>query len=50
MSFIALALIFLLLTRMLPRPFETILKSYRHLANLVLFTLRLEVRLRTVYY
>lgn len=32
------------------RPFEALLKSYRTLANLVLFTLRLEIRLRTIHY
>ncbi|SCV70809.1 BQ2448_3571 [Microbotryum intermedium] len=38
------------LTNEMSKPFESLLKSYRQLANLVLFTLRLEIRLRTIHY
>ncbi|GAA5933851.1 hypothetical protein JCM1841_001318 [Sporobolomyces salmonicolor] len=38
------------LTSELTRPFEALLKSYRQLADVVLFTLRLEIRLRTMHY
>ncbi|BGP15461.1 exocyst subunit [Rhodosporidiobolus nylandii] len=31
-------------------PFEALLKAYRQLANVVLYTLRLEIRLRTMHY
>lgn len=32
------------------RPFDALLESYQQLANLVLFTLRVEIRLRTMHY
>lgn len=38
------------LTSEMARPFEALLKSYRQLANLVLFTIRLEIRLRTIHF
>ncbi|GAA5911557.1 hypothetical protein JCM5296_007207 [Sporobolomyces johnsonii] len=38
------------LTSEMTRPFEALLKSYRQLADVVLFTLRLEIRLRTMHY
>ncbi|SGY79129.1 BQ5605_C008g05051 [Microbotryum silenes-dioicae] len=38
------------LTSEMSKPFDSLLKSYRQLANLVLFTLRLEIRLRTIHY
>ncbi|GJN89483.1 hypothetical protein Rhopal_002469-T1 [Rhodotorula paludigena] len=38
------------LTKEMTRPFEELLKSYRQLANMVLFTLRLELRLRTMHH
>ncbi|KAL8293460.1 hypothetical protein RQP46_000161 [Phenoliferia psychrophenolica] len=38
------------LTKEMAQPFEELLKSYRQLANHVLFTLRLEIRLRTIHY
>ncbi|GAA5875446.1 hypothetical protein JCM8547_004407 [Rhodosporidiobolus lusitaniae] len=38
------------LTSDMTRPFEALLKAYRHLASLVLFTLRLEIRLRAMHY
>ncbi|GAA5829923.1 hypothetical protein JCM11251_007933 [Rhodosporidiobolus azoricus] len=38
------------LTSEMTRPFEALLKAYRQLANVVLYTLRLEIRLRTMHY
>ncbi|KAM0750251.1 hypothetical protein T439DRAFT_356891 [Meredithblackwellia eburnea MCA 4105] len=38
------------LTKEMTQPFEALLKSYRSLANQVLFTLRLEIRIRTMHY
>ncbi|GAA5827444.1 hypothetical protein JCM3770_005839 [Rhodotorula araucariae] len=38
------------LTSEMNRPFEDLLLSYRQLANMVLFTLRLEIRLRAMHY
>ncbi|BGP39395.1 exocyst subunit [Rhodotorula kratochvilovae] len=38
------------LTSEMTRPFEDLLSSYRQLANMVLFTLRLEIRLRAMHY
>lgn len=32
------------------KPFEALLTSYRNLANMILITLRIELRLRTVHY
>ncbi|KAK4705054.1 exocyst complex component 4, partial [Phenoliferia sp. Uapishka_3] len=38
------------LTKEMAQPFEALLKSYRQLADQVLFTLRLEIRLRTIHF
>ncbi|KPV72247.1 uncharacterized protein RHOBADRAFT_56060 [Rhodotorula graminis WP1] len=38
------------LTSEMARPFEDLLTSYRQLANMVLFTLRLEIRLRAMHF
>ncbi|KAJ8294731.1 putative exocyst complex component sec8 [Rhodotorula toruloides] len=38
------------LTSEMTKPFEALLRSYRQLADMVLFTLRLEIRLRTMHY
>ncbi|TNY20452.1 hypothetical protein DMC30DRAFT_251425 [Rhodotorula diobovata] len=38
------------LTSEMARPFEDLLASYRQLANMVLFTLRLEIRLRAMHF
>ncbi|GAA6007556.1 hypothetical protein JCM10207_006385 [Rhodosporidiobolus poonsookiae] len=38
------------LTSEMTRPFEALLKAYRQLANIVLYTLRLEIRLRTMHF
>ncbi|KAI5481854.1 exocyst complex component, sec8 subunit [Pseudohyphozyma bogoriensis] len=38
------------LSKEMTQPFEALLQSYRQLANLVLFTIRLEIRLRTMHH